>query len=124
MSNQKNVKHQSLSKCSIDPLTGWNRNGYCEHKYGDGGRHLVCAQMTDEFLEFSKGKGNDLITPNKKFDFPGLRANDRWCICADRYSEAVKAGKDPPLIFDATNVLALEWPSVQKALEINALHKV
>ena len=74
--------------------------------------------MTKEFLKFTKNRGNDLITPRPEYDFPGLKPNDNWCICAGRYTEAVNANKAPPLIMGATNEVALEWPAVEKAILI------
>ena len=83
MSNtQKNVLGFDLEICSSDPVTGFYRDGCCNTGPGDVGTHTVCVILTDEFLEFSRSKGNDLITPRPEFDFPGLKAGDRWCLCA------------------------------------------
>ena len=96
--------------CSTNPLTGWNRDGFCRHKEEDGGQHLVCDTMTDSFLDYTKSKNNDLSTPSG--DFPGLKAGDNWCICAARYSEAKKDNRAPPVILESTHSYARHWPLV------------
>ena len=105
--SQLNVDYQPLSVCSTDPMTGWYRNGKCMTDSGDRGTHVVCAVMTDEFLEYTKSRGNDLSTPRSYF--PGLNAGDRWCLCALRWREAQKAGKAPLVDMDATNKKALNY---------------
>ena len=105
--SQLNVDYQPLSVCSTDPMTGWYRNGKCMTDSGDRGTHVVCAVMTDEFLEYTKSKGNDLSTPSGSF--PGLKAGDRWCLCALRWREAQKAGKAPLVDMSATNEKALRY---------------
>ena len=106
----RNVLGGELELCSLDPLTGWYRNGCCDTGGDDLGVHVVCAQVTDEFLEFSKAQGNDLSTPQPGFD--GLRAGDRWCLCASRWQEALDAGVAPPVVLEATHLQALEWVSL------------
>ncbi|MBY0612785.1 MAG: DUF2237 domain-containing protein [Beijerinckiaceae bacterium] len=101
----KNILGSNLEKCSTSPLTGFYRDGYCRTGLNDVGTHVVAAVMTDEFLEFTRLRGNDLITPRPEFDFPGLKAGDRWCLCALRWAEAEQAGVAPPVILDATNAL-------------------
>ena len=113
-----NVDGEPLTVCSVDPLTGWNRSGYCQHKPEDGGRHLVCATMTNDFLEYTRNRGNDLTRPSS--NFPGLKPHDKWCICAARYAEAEEAGHAPPIVRSATHEYALNWPAVQKALKLSA----
>lgn len=108
MSDQRNVEGGALAPCSFDPLTGWFRDGCCTADPGDGGRHHVCAVMTDEFLAFSAAAGNDLITPRPEFGFPGLKAGDRWCVCAARWEEARTAGFAPPVVLAATSAAALD----------------
>lgn len=103
----KNVLGTDLETCSSDPLTGFYRNGCCDTGAGDFGVHVVCARMTDEFLEFSKLQGNDLTTAQP--GFPGLVSGDRWCLCASRWKEALDAGVAPPVVLRATHVQALEW---------------
>ncbi len=104
----KNVLGTALQLCSLAPLTGFARNGCCETGTEDQGSHTVCAQMTDEFLAFSISRGNDLSTPRLEYDFEGLSAGDRWCVCAARWLEASEAGFAPPVILEACNAKCLE----------------
>ena len=108
MEKQKNVLDSELQDCGIDPVTGFYRDGCCNTGPGDVGTHTVCAIMTDEFLEYSKSKGNDLITPRPEFDFPGLKAGDAWCLCALRWEEARQAGCAPRVKLTSTNIKTLE----------------
>ncbi len=103
MSNQKNVFGDDLKECSVKPLTGFFRDGCCNTDSGDLGLHVVCTEVTEQFLVFSKSKGNDLSTPNPDVEFPGLKPGDRWCLCADRWKEALDAGAAPPVILSSTN---------------------
>lgn len=98
-----------LQPCSLDPLTGFYRNGCCETGPEDVGQHTVCAVMTAEFLAFSKAAGNDLSTPRPEFMFEGLQPGDRWCLCAPRWKEALDAGVAPRVVLEATHeeVLAI-----------------
>ena len=105
---QTNVLGAELQECSIDPITGFYRDGCCNTGQGDVGTHTVCSIMTDEFLEYSQSKGNDLITPQPEFDFPGLRAGDAWCLCAMRWEEARQAGCAPRVKLTSTNIKTLE----------------
>lgn len=107
MTTAKNVLGTPLKTCSTSPLTGFFRNGCCDTGADDYGIHVVCAQMTPEFLSFSAERGNDLSTPNPWF--PGLRPGDRWCLCASRWKEAFEAGMAPPVILEATHIAALEF---------------
>lgn len=102
-----NVVGGTLEPCSTDPMTGFYRNGCCTTGPQDRGLHTVCAVMTDEFLRFTKAKGNDLSTPRPQFNFPGLEPGDRWCLCAARWQEAVKADVAPPVVLEATHERAL-----------------
>ena len=108
MEKQKNVLDEELQDCGIDPMTGFYRDGCCNTGAGDVGTHTVCAIMTDEFLEYSKSKGNDLINPRPEFDFPGLKAGDSWCLCALRWEEARQAGCAPRVKLTSTNIKTLE----------------
>ena len=108
MEQQKNVLDSELQVCGIDPMTGFYRDGCCNTGPGDVGTHTVCAIMTDEFLEYSKIKGNDLITPRPEFDFPGLKPGDAWCLCALRWEEARQAGCAPRVKLTSTNIKTLE----------------
>jgi len=104
-----NVLGEDLELCSAEPLTGFYRDGCCNTGADDHGVHVVCALMTDEFLEFSKAAGNDLSTPQPEVGFPGLNAGDRWCLCASRWKEAFDAGAAPPVVLAATHASVLEW---------------
>jgi len=106
--NSLNVLGSPLQTCSLDPVTGWFRDGCCETQAADQGRHLVCAIMTEAFLAFSKSRGNDLSTPRPEYNFPGLKPGDRWCLCLERWKEAHAAGKAPNVVLDATHQMALE----------------
>lgn len=103
-----NVLGTTLRSCSTDPLTGFFRDGACRTCAEDSGSHTVCAEMSEEFLAFSKQKGNDLSTPMPQYDFPGLQPGDRWCVCAGRWLEAERAGCAPPVSLLATDAGALE----------------
>jgi uncharacterized protein (DUF2237 family) len=109
MSTAKNVLGKPLQSCSVAPNTGFYRNGCCDTGPGDDGVHVVCALMTEEFLEFSRDQGNDLATPVPEFDFPGLKPGDRWCLCAARWKEALQAGVAPPVVLEATHMSAVEF---------------
>ena len=111
-SQQRNVLGTALQTCSFDPLTGFTRSGCCETGIEDTGSHTVCAQMTDEFLAFSLSRGNDLTTPRPEYGFEGLRAGDRWCLCASRWLEASEAGFAPPVILEACHEKSLEIVSL------------
>lgn len=108
MEIQTNVLGSNLQDCSTDPMTGFYRDGCCNTGLGDSGTHTVCAIMSDEFLEYSLNKGNDLITPRPEFGFPGLKAGDGWCLCALRWEEAREAGCAPRVILTSTNIKTLE----------------
>ena len=103
-----NVLGGLLEPCSMDPVTGFFRNGHCQVTDEDVGNHGVCVVLTDEFLRFSKSRGNDLSTPRPEFDFPGLKAGDRWCLCSARWQEALEAGKAPHVVLAATSAASLE----------------
>ncbi len=102
-----NVLGGPLQACSFDPLTGWFRDGCCRTDDADAGTHVVCARVTDEFLRFSLAAGNDLVTPRPQWRFAGLKAGDRWCLCVNRWLEALEAGVAPPVVLEATHELAL-----------------
>lgn len=104
----RNVLGEPLNPCSTQPMTGFFRDGCCNTGPQDLGRHVLCSQVTEEFLEFSKARGNDLSTPRPEFGFAGLKAGDRWCLCADRWQEALEAGKAPRVVLQSTHELCLE----------------
>lgn len=99
----KNVLGGTLATCSLDPLTGFFRDGCCNTGPMDHGTHTVCVTVTSEFLQYSFSRGNDLITPRPEFRFPGLKPGDRWCLCASRWEEARQMGVAPPVHLDATH---------------------
>ena len=109
MSIGRNVLGNELQGCSTDPMTGFYRDGCCRTGGEDQGLHILCAEMTAEFLEFSKSRGNDLSTPVPSFNFDGLKPGDRWCLCVTRWTEALEAGMAPPVVLEATHVSALEF---------------
>ena len=108
----RNVLGGPLETCSIRPMTGFFRNGCCDTGAEDRGSHTVCVVMTAEFLAFSKGQGNDLSTPMPEYGFPGLKPDDRWCLCAPRWQEALEAGQAPRVALRATHEGALEFCSL------------
>ena len=103
-----NVLGQPLVPCSFEPLTGFFRDGCCKTNEEDSGSHLVCAIVSDEFLQFSLAKGNDLITPRPEYRFPGLIAGDQWCLCINRWVESAQADWAPLIKLESTNLKALE----------------
>lgn len=112
MTEAKNVLGENLEICCTSPMTGFRRDGKCNTGAGDFGAHVVCAQVTEEFLTFTKSRGNDLSTAVPAFDFPGLQPGDRWCLCASRWQEALDAGVAPPVVLSATHASALEHVSL------------
>ena len=113
MKDSKNVFGEVLIPCSLEPLTGFYRDGCCSTGEEDKGKHTVCAVMTDDFLSFSKSKGNDLSTPMEEFGFPGLKAGDRWCLCVERWVEAWEAGSAPKVIMQSTEESALNYAPME-----------
>lgn len=109
----KNVLGEELEPCSMSPLTGYFRDGCCNSVSGDAGLHLLCAEMTAEFLQFSKDRGNDLVTPIPEYDFPGLNPGDRWCLCVERWKEALEAGMAPKVVLAATHISSLEFVDLE-----------
>lgn len=105
----RNVLGGELVVCGTDPMTGFLRTGCCDTDAQDAGVHTVCARVTEEFLGFSAGRGNDLSTPRPEFGFAGLRPGDRWCLCASRWAEALAADVAPPVVLEATHARTLEW---------------
>jgi hypothetical protein len=109
-----NVLGGKLETCCTSPMTGYYRDGKCNTGGGDYGAHTVCAQLTADFLQFSKSRGNDLITPVPAFNFPGLKPGDCWCLCASRWKEAMDAGVAPKVVLSATHALTLEYVSLDE----------
>lgn len=104
---ETNVLGEALAPCSLRPLTGYVHSGSCQTGPQDLGSHTVCAQVTAQFLAYSRSHGNDLITPVAEYDFPGLKPGDRWCLCTARWLEALQAGVAPPVLLKATHTKAL-----------------
>lgn len=116
----QNVLGTPLKTCCMDPLTGFYRDGRCETGPEDYGTHVVCAEMTQEFLEFTQSKGNDLSTPRPEYNFPGLKPGDKWCLCALRWKEAYLVGKAPAVILERTHEKALQFIELE-ALKAHAI---
>jgi uncharacterized protein (DUF2237 family) len=108
-----NVLGQPLVACSFDPLTGFFRDGCCKTNEQDLGSHLVCAIVSNDFLQFSLKRGNDLITPRPEYQFPGLIAGDQWCLCLNRWIEALEANCAPRIKLESTHIMALEKVSLE-----------
>ncbi len=113
----KNVFGEKLIPCSTKPMTGYYRDGCCNTGEDDPGVHTVCIITTKEFLEFSKSAGNDLSTPKPEWGFPGLVPGDRWCLCAPRWVEALKAGFPPFVVLEATHEKTLEYISLKELVK-------
>lgn len=109
----KNVLGQDLQVCSLDPLTGFFREGLCETGPSDFGTHTVCAKVTEEFLQYTVQQGNDLVTPRPEYRFPGLKPGDGWCLCASRWLEAAQAGAAPPVVLGATHQKTLQYVGME-----------
>jgi uncharacterized protein len=107
-----NVFGEPLIPCSFDPLTGFFRDGCCKTNSQDSGSHLVCAVVTADFLQFSYERGNDLITSRPEYQFSGLKPGDQWCLCINRWVEAVNAQCAPFIKLESTNIKALETVSL------------
>ncbi len=105
----KNVLGSELVPCSYDPLTGYFRDGCCNTDESDLGSHLICVRVTADFLVFSAEHGNDLATPRPEYRFAGLKPGDRWCLCANRWREALEVGAAPPVVLESTHINALEF---------------
>jgi uncharacterized protein (DUF2237 family) len=116
----RNIRSEALQGCSDEPLTGFYRDGFCHTGDGDSGTHVVCAEVTEEFLAYTASRGNDLSTPRPQWMFPGLKPGDRWCLCALRWEEARQAGAAPPIVAEATHIGALEYID-EDVLELFAL---
>jgi uncharacterized protein (DUF2237 family) len=112
-----NVFGEALITCSTEPMTGFYRDGCCNSDEEDAGIHSVCVVLTDEFLAFSKLRGNDLSTPRPEYMFPGLKAGDRWCLCAARWVEAHRAGCAPKVVLEATHERTLELVELRELVK-------
>ena len=112
-----NVFGEKLELCCNSPKTGFYRDGFCNTGNSDVGTHVVCSVMTQEFLEFSKTKGNDLTTPNEAYSFSGLLPGDKWCLCVLRWKEAYDAGKAPKVYLEGTHDKALKYVTIKQLIE-------
>ena len=117
MTDTKNVLGTPLLPCSFDPLTGYFRDGCCQTDASDHGSHLVCARVTAGFLAFSLAQGNDLVTPRPAHRFAGLKPGDRWCLCANRWLEALNSGVAPPVVLESTHLGALKFVKLEQLQE-------
>lgn len=113
MANARNVLGGPLQPCSFDPLTGFYRNGCCDTGEDDLGLHLVCTQVTAEFLAHQQSIGNDLSTPMPYYRFPGLKPGDRWCVCVTRWKESLEAGMAAPVVLASTHMSTLEFVDLE-----------
>jgi hypothetical protein len=109
-----NVLGKPLVPCSYDPLTGFFRDGCCNTDEQDQGSHVICAKMTQAFLDFSLAQGNDLMTPRPEYRFKGLKAGDRWCLCALRWKQAFDAGLAPEAVLESTHIRALDYVTLDQ----------
>jgi uncharacterized protein (DUF2237 family) len=109
----KNVLGGELKCCCKKPMTGFYRDGFCRTGADDRGSHTICVRVTDDFLAFSKSRGNDLSTPRPEFEFPGLKDGDQWCLVALRWQEALEAGSAPDVVLEATNEAALQYVALE-----------
>ena len=117
MNKDKNVLGGKLEICGVDPVTGYTRTGSCETGYMDAGSHTVCAEVTDEFLVYTRAMGNDLSSPSPRHGFPGLKPGDRWCLCALRWKESMEAGVAPPIALRSTHESALRYLTLEQLKE-------
>ncbi|MEB3294044.1 MAG: DUF2237 domain-containing protein [Synechococcales bacterium] len=113
-SRPKNVLGRELQCCCSTPRTGFYRDGFCQTGPQDYGSHTICAQVTQAFLEFSRSRGNDLMTPMPLYDFPGLKPGDKWCLCVSRWQEAWEAGVAPPVVLEACHEKALQVVTLEQ----------
>jgi len=108
-----NVLGNKLEVCSCNPKTGWFRDGFCHYDTSDQGNHTICCVMNDNFLNYSKSQGNDLITSIPEYSFPGLKSGDKWCICLDRWRQALLDGLAPLVVLESTNEVVLKFISLE-----------
>ncbi len=111
---QKNVLGEDLEECSLDPLTGWFRDGCCNTDNNDHGHHTVCVKVNNEFLNWCKETGNDLISPHSEFGFPGLKDGDSWCVCTAWVARAIEAGKGCSIYLKRSHKDTLKFIPIEK----------
>ncbi len=112
-----NIFGDEIDACCHDPVTGFFRDGFCNTDEHDFGSHVVCVEITEDFLKFSKEMGNDLSTPRPEFDFPGLNDGDRWCLCALRWKESYDAGVAPRVFLESCHLQALSFVTKEQLEE-------
>lgn len=117
MSLPNNVLGEKIKHCCTDPMTGYYRDGICQTGRDDYGTHIVCARVTDEFLQFSKSRGNDLTQAIPGSNFPGLKAGDKWCLCISRWIEAYQEGVAPPVDLMASHEKVLQFIDLETLKE-------
>ncbi|CAM4262928.1 DUF2237 family protein [Zobellia nedashkovskayae] len=120
-SNKLNVLGTALEACCTNPATGYFRDGFCTTIQEDSGTHILCAIVTEDFLNFTKGRGNNLSTPLPHWNFPGLKPGSKWCLCISRWLEAERAGKAPFVVLEATHQKALEYTTLKMLRKYEAL---
>ena len=112
-----NIFGEKLESCCTDPMTGYYRDGYCNTSADDYGTHVICAVMTQEFLDYTVKMGNDLCTAKPEYHFPGLKAGDGWCLCAIRWKEAYDAGVAPLVRLESTHIKALKYVKMEELVK-------
>ncbi len=120
-SNELNVFGKALEPCCTSPATGYFRDGYCRTIQEDSGTHILCAIVTQEFLDFTKSRGNDLSTPIPHWSFPGLNPGSKWCLCISRWLEAERSGNAPFVVLEATHQKALDYTTLELLQKYEAL---
>ena len=108
-----NIFNKPLESCCTEPATGYFRDGFCRTASDDVGTHTVCAIVTQDFLDYSAARGNDLMTPIPQWNFPGLQPGDKWCLCISRWLQAEKVGKAPFILLEATHIKSLQYTSME-----------
>ena len=119
--NELNVLGTTLEPCCTHPATGYFRDGYCRTIQEDSGTHILCAIVTQEFLDFTKSRGNDLSTPIPHWSFPGLKPGSKWCLCISRWLEAERSGSAPFVVLEATHQKALDYTTLELLQKYEAL---
>ena len=119
----KNILGTDLKCCGTKPMTGYFRDGFCRTTETDRGRHVVACIVNEKFLHFTRQMGNDLSSPNPMYNFPGLKAGDKWCVCALRWKEAFDAGCAPEVILEATHEKSLEYVNLDDLISMSSDHE-
>ena len=120
MKPEKNVVGTTLEMCSASPVTGYKRDGCCRSPNEDLGVHGICSEVTEDFLNFTRARGNDLSTPDPMRGFQGLKPGDKWCLCASRWKEAMENGVAPPVFLAATSEVVLDYVSLEELMRYDS----